>query len=383
MVRVVPLQLRLPVPRRLARFTSVSYEQGTGQQPIHPEAYHHLLFPHLYMPELPPDQTAGYRQTLLRQWETAGFFEDGPGPRMFLYRQVHADFTSEGWIAGVDVEDYRRGCVKKHENILPERARQIAEYFGQVHLNGSPILLMHRRVEEAAALREAVTQRSPTFSFTDEQDTTHAGWMLTAEEAQHLAMLFSAVSALYIGDGHHRCRAYDVYYRRRGGSGPMMAFIAAEDQVRVSSFHRLLSPMRSIEKSAAEAFFSLEFGEPVAEYAALEEALVHSGEVGLYTGRSVTVYALPDRQTPEVAQVDPVLDELRKGTRIGLDYVNSRLPAEQLRQLVDDRSGVLVLLPPLPLRTIFRYADQGATLPPKATWLEPKMRSGLFLHRMG
>ncbi len=381
MVRVMPLSLRLPVSGRLAAFTSVSYEQGGAQVPRHPESYHHLLFPHLYAGDLPPASVPIYRRQLLSRWEAAGFFQDDPEAQMFLYRQEHPDFVSEGWILGVDVEEYRRNNVKKHEAILRERARQIVEYFDQVRLNGSPILLLHRRHAALAALGAEIARRPPSFSFVDEQDIRHIGWQLTPGEGADVAALFSAIPTLYIGDGHHRCHAYDKYYRKQKKGGALMACVVAEDQVRISSFHRLLLPLSAIEKSALHAFFAMEFGGPVAEYASLEAAAIHAGEVGVFTGDRVAVYALPEMKKTEVEQVDAALDTFREGTAIALQYVNSRLGPSRLKEL--SHNGALILLPPLSVRTVFRYADEGKTMPPKATWIEPKMRSGLFLHRIG
>ncbi len=379
MVHFGPIRISFPRAERLGSFTSVSYEQGLPAEPVNPDAYHHLLFPHLYIQGLAESEVAEYRRRLWEQWNAEGVIQHFDAPRVWLYRQASTEGVSEGWVGGFSVDDYRHRRIRKHENIFPDKARRIADYFHQLGINGSPVLMIHPPQEEIAELRRHVQNRHPFFTFDDERGIRHTVWEVTPDEVDQLQRAFAPMPAVYIGDGHHRCQAYSEYYR--GRSGMIMAFATTPRQVRVYPFHRLVYPLEGVERSALYAVFEMFFGAPVDADIPLETLRLGPGEVGICEGGRVTVYAAAGRR-PEVEQVDEALHELRRGTSMRVRYLNGRLPADRLCQLAESERGMLVLVPPMRLAQVFEYADAGKTLPPKATWIEPKMRSGLFLHRL-
>ncbi len=381
MVGFVPIQMLIPSQQRVSTFTSVSYEQGVAAHPLRPDAYHHLLFPQLYTPKLSPTTVGEYRRRLFKKWEREGFFQSQDAPVAWLYRQEGDGYYFEGWVGGFLVEDYRAGRIRKHENILSDKAHHIVEYFQQVHLNGSPVLVIHAPFSEERGIRSAVSNRPPFLSFLDEVGIRHTIWSVGCEELKELQEAFHRIATVYIGDGHHRCHAYDHYYRGKHGKA-IMAFAVSSDQVRVFPFHRLIHPLSRLEYSVLEALFASYFGAAVDDDIPLGAVRLSGSEVGICWDGKVRIYDVTCLTGLPVEQVDEVLGEFRKGTAIGVSYLNGRLSADELMRRTRDAQGALIILPPVAIQRIFEYADRGKTLPPKATWIEPKMRSGLFLHRL-
>jgi uncharacterized protein (DUF1015 family) len=317
-------------------------------------------------------------------------------PCMYLYRQIMGSHSQTGLVAVSHIDDYRDGAILKHEKTRPvkENDRTTLALTLRAHLG--PVFLTYRNnLEIDHSVKQVTEQSNPHFKFTAEDGVEHIIWRVPG--GRNFQELFSALPSAYIADGHHRsASAARVGAELRGqneshtGEEDYNWFLTVffpDDQLSVLPYNRTITDLNG--------YSDYEFIERVKSLVPLNEAddgepagvgetrMFLSGrwysliwdQIGNDPVNSLDVSILQDRI------LDPVLGVKDPRTDNRIDFIGGiRGTQELVRRVEVGSAAVAFSMYPVEVSQLMSIADSGEIMPPKSTWFEPKLRSGLFIH---
>lgn len=339
------------------------------------------------------------RENLLELVERKVLVRDDE-PHLYVYAQSMPVGNGQphrqvGVVACAAVKDYLEDRIKKHEKTRPDKEDDRTRHILELEAHDEPVFLTYRAdatIDEAVA---AASAGEPTYDFTTDDGVGHRLWVVQPEKSAEIAKLFAnRVPALYVADGHHRsAAAARAHAERRGDGGEHDVFLAVvfpHDQMQILAYNRVV---RDDQGRTAEQLLDAlrERMDVVKSERAKPQA---TGEFGVYVGGSwYRVTALPgtfdaadpvaslDCQICQDQILEPVfgIADPRRDERIG--FVGGIKGAAELERSVDAGEATMAIyLHPTRIEEVMAVSDAGLVMPPKSTWFEPKLRSGLFVH---
>jgi len=333
-----------------------------------------------------------------RRFRERGWMVQDEHPSLFLYEQSVPGHVQVGLVGLYHVADYEAEIVRKHEHTRPEPEEDRARHISATQIQSGPVFLAvrDRAGALARAAREAADHLQPWFEFTAPDGVRHRGWRLP--DASEWIRLVDAEPAAYIADGHHRAAAAARVARARAG-GPVpsdadaewawvLAVIFPAASLRILPYQRCVRDLGGLSEAEllrrAQAAFELTALSGPAPAAAGEIVmglrrgwwrLRATGPRSSHPVESLDVQILQDRLLgPVLGITDP-----RRDPRIS--FVGGPRSLEELvERLSDGRAAAVFAVPAVSIEQIMAVADAGEVMPPKSTWFEPKLRSGLFVH---
>jgi len=423
MVALSPFHALRPRPDAAARVASVPYDvvdaaEARALAAGNPDSFLHVVRPEIALPpEADPHGDEVYRAgaAALASLVERGVSARDPEPSLYLYRLEWRGRAQTGVVGCCAVDDYDAGLIRRHEHTRPDKERARARHALALAAHAGPVLIAYRGREEIDRRVAEGAGAEPLYDFTAVDGVRHTVWRLAGAAAGGLAAAFAAVPALYIADGHHRAAAYSrarAAWRAAAGSGPGGAgsraadhqadreidrevdhFLAAlfpADRLTILPYNRVV---RDLAGMAPEQFLA-RVGEAMEVTPGAGPEPPGHGRFALYlAGRWLGLTAPPERiEDPDpVASLDAaVLQELVLGPILGIDdprtserieFVGGARGTAELARRVDERGGgAAFALHPVTVEQLMAVADAGRVLPPKSTWFEPKLRSGLLVH---
>ncbi len=322
-----------------------------------------------------------------------------PLPCLYVYRQVMGAHVQTGVLAAGAVAEYDDGRIRRHELTRKDKEDDRTRHVDEQDANAEPVFLAHRARPAIDALVGAVTAAPPDTDVVAEDGVRHVVWVVPPGARQRaLVDAFAGLDATYVADGHHRSAAASrvaALRRARGaGAGPHERFMAVyfpHDQLQILAYHRVLLDLGGL---AAEAFLARvrERFEVAPADAPLPDRARTFGL--LVDGRWYRLTARPesvDERDP-VRRLDvsilqdnllaPVLGIGDPRTDPRLDFVGGIRGTPELERRCAAGAAAAVALHPTSMDDLFAIADAGAIMPPKSTWFEPKLRSGLVVRTL-
>jgi uncharacterized protein (DUF1015 family) len=321
-------------------------------------------------------------------------------PHLYIYRQSKADFSVIGIIGGASVQEYIDNDIKKHEQTLTLREEVFTNYLDLVGFNAEPVLMTYDPQPRLNELIQAVSTERPEYEFTTTDCIKHELWVLSLTQTKECQVLFESVEALYIADGHHRS-ASSVRYAQmninRGTettlTGSFLSYFVAKDQVKILAFHRVLKSLHGYTKSSfAEALGEL--GSMKAIPSAAEPQKEHQFTICL--GNDWYVFE-PNHsfinESNPVERLDsfilsdlilkPLLGIVDLKTSDQVEFVPGNEPMSSIEEKINSgKFEVGFILYPATIDQVKEVANAGMNMPPKSTWVEPKLRSGLTIYQL-
>ncbi|WP_044246306.1 DUF1015 domain-containing protein [Chondromyces apiculatus] len=327
-----------------------------------------------------------------------GSLVQDPEPHLYLYAQKMGAHRQIGVVGCASVAEYERDVIKKHEKTRADKEDDRTRHIETLAAHDEPVFLTYRADAEIDRLiAEASTGMPPIYDFTTADGVEHRLWVLGREATAALEERFMAVPALYVADGHHRSAAAARVHRKLRGDGRehdvFLAVVFPHDQMQILPYNRVV---RDREGRGTEALL-----------AALKERLdvspAESGEAASPRGpKAFGIYLGGQWYTARVRQgsydtADPVasldcsicqdqllgpifgVEDPRRDKHV--DFVGGIRGIKELERRVDSGEMTLAVhLYPTQIAELFAVSDAGLLMPPKSTWFEPKLRSGLFVH---
>ena len=341
----------------------------------------------------------------LQDFIRRGFLVRDAAPCYYIYRQIMWGRVQTGIVGCASVDEYLNGTIKKHELTRKEKELDRINHFDACSAQTEPVFLAYREHEGiSSAVREWIKFHKPEYDFTSEDGVTHILWPVDDPAViDAIRRGFEEVPALYIADGHHRTASSAAVSARRREQHPdytgneefnyLMAVTFCDEDLFIMDYNRVVADLNG---HSCEEFTRL-IGEkfdvvpadkmgPVSPRAKHSFGMCLCGKWYTITAKSGTF----DEQHPihsldcSILQENllaPILgiDDPRTSPRI--DFVGGIRGLHELEARAG-KDGVAFALYPVSMEDLFRVADSGEIMPPKSTWFEPKLRSGLFVHEI-
>lgn len=340
--------------------------------------------------------------SMLQQWQEDGILEQEEEACFFIYSLTMDGREQTGIVGCSSVDDYENGVIRKHEFTLAEKELDRIRHVDVCNAQTGPIFLAYRSRADIRELVNQVKQTAPLFDFVAEDGIRHVGWKVEdASVNRKLEQAFAETPRTYIADGHHRCAsAVKVALKRRTenpdytGEEEFNYFISIlfpDDELKILPYNRVVRDLNGMTETAFLDQVKTKFD--VTEAA---EAVnpAEKGTCGMYLDGQW--YLL--KQKAELIQADcvegldvaylqrelltPVLgiQDPKKDHRIA--FIGGIRGIGELEKRCQKDMKVAFSMYPTSILELFDVADAGKMMPPKSTWFEPKLRSGLFIHKI-
>ena len=340
---------------------------------------------------------------MLRDKIREGKFVQDKVPCFYLYELTMDGNSQTGVVACASIDDYLNNVIKKHENTRADKEEDRIRHVDTCSMQTGPIFLAYRAQEGLKKKIANIKMQEPVYDFISEDGIGHRVWGIA--EVEDVAMIenaFAAIPSIYIADGHHRCAsAVKVGLKRReqhpGYTGNeefnyFLSVIFPDDELRILDYNRVVKDLNGMEKatflSKIEEHFEVE-KKGTEPYKPVEK-----GTFGMYLEDEWYCLTAKEELRSEDAVdgldvsilqnnlLHPILGIQDPKTDKRIDFVGGIRGLKELERRVHTDMKVAFSMYPTSIAELFAVADAGRLMPPKSTWFEPKLRSGLFLHEI-
>ena len=350
-----------------------------------------------------------YKKALenFRAFQENGWLVPDTEPKYYIYAQTMNGRTQYGIVGGASCADYENGFIKKHELTRPEKEEDRMVLTRYLNANIEPVFFAYKAVPEIDAIvNEVVTTQKPDYDFKADDDFGHHFWVINdAKKNKTIQKLFATkVSCTYVADGHHRTAAAARIGLEKTAENPnhtgeekynyFLAVHFPDNQLQIIDYNRVVTDLNGYSEPGflsqlSRAFDVEKMGAEIYKPARLHEfSLYLGGNWYKLTARKGT---FNDNDPIGVLDVTilsnhvlgPLLGitDLRTSTRI--DFVGGIRGLGELKKRVDSgEMKAAFALYPVSMQQLINIADSGNTMPPKTTWFEPKLRSGLVIYKL-
>lgn len=395
-----------PAAGQAEQVASVPYDvvdkaQATELAAGNPNSFLHVVRAEIDLPEgTHPYSDVVYAQAKanLQRLMDDGILIREKEPALYLYSQKMGEHLQFGIVATCHIEDYETGKIKIHEKTRRVKEEDRIRYVDTQNANTGPVFLAYRDHEKINAVVNATKATEPLYKFTSTDGVAHTVWKFT--DPSVIETLFSTIPATYVADGHHRsASAVKVGALRRAanpnhtGKEPYNYFLAVlfpQSELKILAYNRVVL---TLPGTKAEFIHALK-----EKFVVVQNGISTPRQAGEFcsymdgTWSTLTPKQGPDASDP-VASLDvsilqnevlaPLLgiDDPRESDNV--DFIGGIRGVKELERWVDSGRAVLAFsLYPTSMEQLFSVADAGMLMPPKSTWFEPKLRSGLLVNTL-
>jgi uncharacterized protein (DUF1015 family) len=369
-----------------------------------PHSFLHVVRPDIDLPA----ETAAYDEVVyataklnLERLIAEGTLQSDDAECIFLYRQIMNGQSQVGLVCCSHVDDYENNLILKHEKTRPAKEDDRTRHLLTLNAHTGPVFLTYRDSPDVSALVEVAVKDDPLYDFTAPDGIQHTVWRISQPAAYIEAL--SASPYFYVADGHHRAAsawraATERKNQNRNHTGNeeynwFLTVLFPASELRILAYNRIVRDLNG--HSAAEIRESLA---AIGELSPTSDAVPSAaGSFCIYLNGQWYTFTIPadsiDSSDP-IASLDvalledrvlrPILgiQDVRTDPRI--DFVGGIRGTGELKRLVDSGEWACAFsMYPTSIEQLMSVADAGQVMPPKSTWFEPKLRSGLFVHELG
>ena len=405
-----PFQAVRPSRELASRIAALPYDVYSSTEARHIVESNPLSFLRIDRAETQfPEGTDMYSQEvydkardILGQMISEGSFLKETSPCYYIYSLTMDGRTQTGLVGCASVDDYTGGVILKHENTLEAKELDRFRHIDTCSAQTGPIFLSYRPDEAVRAILRKVQEVAPLYDFTSDDEIRHCVWRIdNSEDIGNISHLFARIPHLYIADGHHRAAsAVKVGLKRRAedpdfsGNEEYNFFLSVlfpSDELKIYDYNRVVSDLNgyTFDKilNIVENTFEIE------KIGATPFRPEKKGDFGVYHGgcwfrltarpelcsddpvKGLDVSILQDRiLSPVLGIHDPKTDSR-------ISFIGGIRGLKELEKRADLTGGIAFSMYPTSMDELMKVADSGMLMPPKSTWFEPKLRSGLFIHQ--
>nr|WP_321224560.1 DUF1015 domain-containing protein [uncultured Psychroserpens sp.] len=410
MAKILPFKAVRPTRDKVSLVASRSYQTYTQAEREARLDYNPFSFLHIVNPGYKYDReiTGTERYQLVRnrylEFKEDNVFVHDRKPNYYIYKIVDRDKqVFNGIVAAASAEDYEKDVIKKHEDTIEYRERIFKDYLKTVGFNAEPVLLTYPDNTVISSIIKATQKERAEFEFTTTFRDTHYLWKL--EDFKTIATIkqqFEKMPTIYIADGHHRSASSYLLYKDEKQQNPehtglesynhFMTFLIPESELRIHEFNRLIKDLNGLSKEEfliqLDTIFRIE-NRGIMPYKPSKKhhfSMYLDGEFySLYLRKTLydfkTSLDALDAQILYNTILQPILgiDDLRNDVRIS--YINGKKDVINVKSAIDAGDYAVGFgMVPVAINEIKQIADDGLKMPPKSTFIEPKLRSGVTIY---
>ncbi|GMQ61847.1 DUF1015 domain-containing protein [Vallitalea maricola] len=334
-----------------------------------------------------------------------GILVQDDSPRYYIYRQIMDGRVQTGLVGCTSIDDYMNNVIKKHEFTRPAKEVDRINNFDYCDANTAPIFLTYRKNDELnKIINDYIKFNKPIYNFTSEDDITHIVWVISGDfMIDNISKIFENTEYLYIADGHHRSASSVKVGLKRREENPdftgeeefnyFLSVIFPDEDLFIMDYNRVVKDLNGYTKE--EFLEKVKDNFLVEEYTGGSYRPVDKHTYGMYLDNKWYKITAKDEITNKENIVDrldvailqdnllgPILDIKDPRTDKRIDFIGGIRGLKELERRVDEGMKVAFSMYPTTIDDLMEVADTGEVMPPKSTWFEPKLRSGLFVHRL-
>ena len=401
-----------PVPNLACRVAALPYDVMNTEEARKMVVNNPYSFLHVDRAEIDfdtpidPYDKAVYEKaaSTLNQMRADGIYTQDEENCLYIYREVMYGRVQIGLVGCVSIDDYANEIIKKHELTRADKEEDRIRHVDTLNANTGPIFLTYRAKQNISnAMKYWMDTYKPLYDFASNDSVRHTVWKIDdAKTIESFQKEFDKVPYLYIADGHHRAAsAFHVGMKRRAehpdytGDEEFNYFLAVlfpDEQLHIWPYNRYVHNLNGLTDEEflqkLEQNFCIEIVQGRYEPAKKHKA-------GMYLNGTWYALTFKDGSFDENDPIDhldvsilqnnllaPILGIEDPRTSKQIDFVGGIRGLSELESLVDEHGGVSFALYPTTVEDLMNIADEGKIMPPKSTWFEPKLRSGLFIHEL-
>lgn len=340
---------------------------------------------------------------LLWQWIAEGRFVQDEKPCYYLYELTMDGRTQTGIVACASIDDYENEVIKKHENTRAEKEADRIHHVDSCNAQTGPIFLAYRRKKEIDTLVDEIKMREALYDFVSEDGIRHRVFLVDNDsEIAALENAFGTMEEIYIADGHHRAASAVRVGQRRRAAKPdytgeeefnyFLSVLFPDNQLMILDYNRVVKDLNGL--SEEEFLGKVQDRFDVLTTSEKPISPKKKGQFAMFLNHSWHLLQMrrEDENTDPVEGLDvsllqnlllgPVLGIQNPKTDERIDFVGGIRGLEELEHRCATDCKVAFAMYPTDISELFAVADAGRLMPPKSTWFEPKLRSGLFIHSL-
>ncbi|MDF1739004.1 MAG: DUF1015 family protein [Verrucomicrobiales bacterium] len=337
----------------------------------------------------------------LDKLQSDGILVREPEPCVYLYRQIMNGHSQIGITLACHIEDYENDIIKKHEKTRPVKENDRTKLTDTLSANTGPVFLTYNDVETVDSFVENwISSHEPTIDFTDDVKVQHTVWRVSETEGKELLEAVGEVPVSYVADGHHRSASAARVGKERRDANPnhtgaenynwFLAVLFPASQLKVLPYNRVVKDLNGLSADGFLQRISENFrldsnGKQNPEYS--ESLCVYlDGKWHTLVWDEVDSESPIDRLDVSVLQdriLSPILGIGDPRTDERIDFIGGIRGTAELEKRVDSGEwAVAFSMYPTTVQQLIDIADANEIMPPKSTWFEPKLRSGLFVYTL-
>ncbi len=410
MAKIHPFRAVRPTRDKVSLVASRSYQSYTpnerdSRMDYNPYSFLHIVNPgYKYQKEISGEERYKLVRNRYLEFREDNIFMQDDTPCYYVYKIVNREHESFcGIIAASSADDYENNVIKIHEDTLKHRETTFKEYLKTVGFNAEPVLLTYPDNDIIANIISQTIERRAEYEFTSTYRDTHYLWKIDDKKSiQNIQEAFSSIKTIYIADGHHRSASSYLLAKDLKENNPdhtgdetynfFMSYLIPESDLRIYEFNRLVKDLNGLSKEEfliqLDEWFRIE-NRGIEVYKPSKPhhfSMYLDGEFySLYLRK--TIYDFADALEELDAQIlyktvlKPILGihDLRTDNRI--EYSHGKNDIISVKSKVDNQEySVGFGLFPASVEQMKKIADQGLKMPPKSTYIEPKLRSGITIY---
>ena len=408
-----PFRAIRPVPEYASKVAALPYDVMNSREAAETVKGNPCSFLHVDKAEIDlPEGTDLYsEQVYLKARENLdklvadGICKQDENSKFYIYRQIMNGRSQTGLVGCVSIDDYINGIIKKHEHTRADKEADRINHVDYCDANTGPIFLTYRpRSEISAIVSDWSNSHTPDYDFVTDDGITNTVWVINCDETnQKISSLFGGVDYLYIADGHHRAAsAVKVGLKRReqypdyNGNEEFNFFLAVLfdcNELEIMDYNRVIKDLNGYSEEQFIEKISEKFTVEVAGDEAYKPERAHTfgmllgGKWYKLTAKDGTFNTADPVESLDVSilqnnLIAPVLSINDPRTDKRIDFVGGIRGLGELERRVSEDMCLAFSMYPTTLEELMNIADAGQVMPPKSTWFEPKLLSGLFIHKL-
>jgi uncharacterized protein (DUF1015 family) len=402
-----------PVKEKVKQIASLPYDVITKQEARKEAQNNPLSFLHVIKPEIDlPDDTGDYNEKVYQQGVsyihkmiTDGTLIQDNTECLYVYAQTMNGRTQYGILAGAHINDYYNNKIKKHELTRPDKEEDRKQHIRFSNMNYEPVFFTYPANNEIDEIVAGIINTEPEYNFVADDGFGHHLWVINdTNTITEIIRVFEKIPATYIADGHHRTASAAGVGKELADNNPnhtgneeynyFMAVHFPDNQLKIIDYNRVVTDLNGLTENEFLDKLQQGFSIDIKGTNVYKPDKLHNFSMYL-NGKW---YSL-DAKTETYDDNDPIkcldvtilseqvlapllnITDLRKSKRI--DFVGGIRGLGELKKRVDNgEMAAAFALYPVSLKQLFNIADSGNIMPPKTTWFEPKLRSGLVIHSL-
>lgn len=412
MIRFTPFAALRPAQGKAKDVAALPYdvmnsEEARAMTRENPDSFLRIDRAEINLPEgTDPHDDAVYdtARDLLEQKIRDGVYAQDENPHFYLYRLTWKGHDQTGIVGLLHIEDYENDKIKKHEFTRADKEKDRIRHVETTRAHTGPIFITYRAQEDLRSRLERIAQSDPMEDISFDDGVRHRVWLVEDEaDTKAIQEAFANTDAVYIADGHHRtasavrvgqkCRAANPNHTGDEEYNRFLSVLFADEELRILDYNRVVKDTNGKSEDEllaeiAERFdveelpgdgdprpsephtFTMFLGDNAWKLTAKPGTFLETDPVN-----SLDCAVLQNNLLAPVLGIgDPRIDDR-------IDFVGGIRGPEGVRDRLKKDAAVGFLLYPVAIEQLMRIADTGEVMPPKSTWFEPKLRSGLFIHR--